>query len=312
MRYAAAAARIAFTVVLITALSGAWVTARADDGAIQTLTHKGLQRRYLVRLPYSAATPPEGAKLPVVLVLHGAGGNAFSVEAMTGFTEKARREGFIVVYPEGTGPLAGRYLTWNAGHCCGSAMREEVDDVGFIVALLERLIATCPIDPRRVYATGMSNGGMMAHLLGIHLSTRMAAIAPVVATLFGDEQKPQRAVAALMLNGMRDTIVPATGGPPDGRFRDFWDGTSTLPAQAQATFWAQANGCAAQPLTSDHGAYRVTRFDCPANADVEIYLFKEGGHVWPRAESGRRGADTPAASPDATDLIWDFFKTRAR
>lgn len=140
-------------------------------------------------------------RLPLVLVLHGGGGNAAYAERMTGFTDKARKEGFIVVYPEGTGRQEGQLLTWNAGHCCGYAMANRVNDVAFIDALIEKLIEDYVVDPRRIYATGMSNGGMMTHRLGIELSNRFAAIAPVVATLFGDERRPEHPVSAIMFNG---------------------------------------------------------------------------------------------------------------
>lgn len=98
---------------------------------------------------------------------------------ITGFTDKARAEGFIVVYPEGTS-RRGQLFTWKAGHCCGYAMEQRVNDVAFIGALIDALLARYPIDPKRVYVTGMSNGAMMAHRLGIELSEKVAAIAPAV------------------------------------------------------------------------------------------------------------------------------------
>src|SRR5688572_24879246 len=170
--------------------------AAAEDVPRQTLVHDGLTRSYVVRAPkklLKSDTP-----VPLVLVLHGGGGNAPNAEQMTGFTEKARREGFIVVYPEGYGRLKTALLTWNAGHCCGHAMENKVDDVGFIRSLIDEVSGRYPIDARRIYVTGMSNGGMMTHRLGIELSDRIAAIAPVAATVFGDEKKPSHPVAALM------------------------------------------------------------------------------------------------------------------
>ena len=94
----------------------------------------------------------------------------------------------------------------------GLAMRRRVDDVGFIGALIDKLSIDYPVDPKRIYATGMSNGGMMTHRLGIELADRVAAIAPVVATVFGDEREPTRPVPALMINGMLDKSVPFRGG----------------------------------------------------------------------------------------------------
>jgi polyhydroxybutyrate depolymerase len=279
-------------------------------GGRQLLVHDGVARSYVVRLPHAPANG--GAHLPLVLVLHGGGGNADNAERMTGFTEKARREGFIVVYPEGTGRAAGRRLTWNAGHCCGRAMRERVDDVGFIAALIDRLGKEYPVDAKRVYATGMSNGGMMAHRLGIALSGRLAAVAPVVAALFGDEPRPADPVSALMINGLQDRNVPAQGGPPGGRFPRAWDGTPVRPARAQAQFWADADGCADGPREDDRGAFRFSAYRCPAGKAVELYLVKEGGHAWPGGRKGSRLGDEPGSALDATDLIWSFFKAHPK
>lgn len=160
----------------------------------QALVHNGITRTYVVRTP--SAMPSRNVRIPLVLVLHGGGGNAFNAERMTGFTKQAKTRGFIVAYPEGTGRFNGKLLTWNAGHCCGYAMKNRTKDVDFIGTLIDKLIAEYPIDPRRVYVTGMSNGGMMAHRLGIELAHKLAAIAPVVATVFGDEVRPRHPVSA--------------------------------------------------------------------------------------------------------------------
>ena len=136
---------------------------------------------------------------------------------MTGFTRKVEPERILVVYPEGSGRFKTRPLTWNVGHCCGHALEKRVDDVGFISALIDKLSAQYPVDPARIYVTGMSDGAMMSHRIGNELSPRIAAIAPVVGALFGDEAPPTRAVSALMINGLLDKSVPPQGGPTGGR-----------------------------------------------------------------------------------------------
>ena len=280
------------------------------SGQRHSLLHDGIVRGYVVREPAGLAR--RQGKLPLVLVLHGGGGNAANAETMTGFTEKANEEGFLVAYPEGTSRFPGRLLTWNAGHCCGLAMATGVDDVGFIGALLDRLVEAYPVDPRRIYATGMSNGGMMAHRLGIELSGRFAAIAPVVATLFGDEKTPEGPVAAIMINGGLDESVPHEGGPPGGRFAAAWDGTPARPAVEQASFWARANGCADEPHAQDRGRVTTLRYRCPAGRGVELYLVEDNGHAWPGGRSGSRRGDEPSASLDATDLVWEFFTAQVK
>jgi polyhydroxybutyrate depolymerase len=276
----------------------------------QSFTHNGVRRSYVVRIP--DAVTKQGTRVPMVVVLHGGGGNAVNAEAMTGFTTKARQEGFIVVYPEGTSRGALGLLTWNASHCCGHAMQTRVDDVGFIGALIDQLVKDHPIDPKRIYATGLSNGGMMTHRLGIELSDRFAAIAPVIATLFGDEARPTRPVPALMINGMLDKSVPPEGGPPGGRFTGAWDGTPARPALDQAAFWARANGCVAAPDKAETAAAVVWRHRCEGSLAVTLYLVKNNGHAWPGGKAGTARGDTPATALNATDVIWEFFKGHTR
>lgn len=276
----------------------------------QTLVHDGATRSYVVRTPPGASKSK--AKLPLVIMLHGGGGNADNAETMSGFTAKAAREGFIVAFPEGSGRMKDKLLTWNAGHCCGYAMTNHVDDVGFINALLDRLIRDYPVDPRRIHVTGISNGGMMSHRLGIELAHRIAAIAPVVATLFGDEKKPAHPVAALMINGMLDKSVPYQGGPPGGRFYGAWDGTPAKPALAQAEYWAQVNRCTGSPDRQDRHAVVRWQYRCPDGKAVELNLIKDTGHTWPGGQRGFRGADDPGSTLIATDVIWDFFKTQQK
>lgn len=278
---------------------------RGPSGERQTLVHDGLSRSYIVRVPPAAPTP---GRMPLVLVLHGGGGNAPNAERMTGFTELARKEGFIVVYPEGSSRFKDKLLTWNAGHCCGYAMTRRVDDVGFIRNLIDKLVADYPIDSTRVYATGMSNGGMMAHRLGIELPDRIAAIAPVVAALFGDEKKPAHPVSALMVNGLLDKAVPHQGGPPGGRVANAWDGTPARPALAQAEFWAGANGCDGAPERVDRNPVAIWRYRCPAGRAVELYLLADNGHAWPGGQAGTRRGDKPGTSLNATEAIWAFFR----
>jgi len=283
---------------------------RAASGARQTLVHNGVERSYVVRLP--PALVSSKVRVPLVLVLHGGGGNAANAESMTGFTDKAAKEGFIVVYPEGSSRFRDKLLTWNAGHCCGYAMDKRVDDVGFIRALVDKLVEVHPVDPKRVYATGMSNGGIMAHRLGIELSEKFAAIAPVVATLFGDERRPAHPVSAIMLNGMLDKSVPHQGGAGGGRFPDAWDGTPAKPAEEQATFWAGANGCTTKPDKLDRPAFTLVQYRCPTGKAVELYLIKDNGHAWPGGQKGTRRGDKPSSSVNGTDMIWEFFKAHTK
>lgn len=276
----------------------------------QSLAHQGIERHYVVRLP--SAAPPAGQRWPVVLVLHGGGGDAAVTEKTTGFTSRGQREGFVVVYPEGTGRFANHLLTWNAGHCCGQAMQRRVDDVGFFAALIDKLVADFPVDARRVYATGISNGGMMTHRLGRELPDKIAAIAPVVAGLFGDEKPPASGVPALMFNGALDSSVPLAGGAPGGRFAEAWDGTRLLPATAQASFWAAANRCTGEPEVTKQGAVQRTRYRCPAGHEVELVVLADHPHGWPGGVPGSRLGAEPSTALNSSDEIWAFFKRQSK
>lgn len=277
---------------------------RASDDR-QVLRHNGIDRTYIVRVPDRVTRG--NAPVPLVFVLHGGGGNANNAEAMSGLTAKGQREGFIVVYPDGTSRGRAPMFTWNAGHCCGYAMENRVDDVGFINALIDSLQSMYRIDPNRIYVTGMSNGGMMSHRLGIELSNRIAAIAPVVGAIFGDEPRPRTPVSALMINGMLDKSVPYNGGQSGGRGARAWDGTPTKAVMEQGRFWAAADGCNAMPQQADRGGYLLTTYDCPTPRGVALYAVKDGGHAWPGGRKGSRRGDAPSEAIDATDVIWDFF-----
>ena len=288
---------VAFAAIAVTQIS------YADDR--QTIQVGDTTRTYVVRTP---KTLQANSRVPLVFVLHGGGGNAANAEKMTGFTEKAREKNFIVAYPEGSGRLRRGLLTWNAGHCCGYAIENKVDDVAFISALIDELIKRHSIDDKRIYVTGMSNGGMMSHRLGIELSHRIAAIAPVVGTVFGDERKPAQPVAALMINGLLDENVPFAGGAGAGRGKDAWDGAPAKPALDQGAFWAKANGCTTEPTKQEIGQQIQYRYKCPAGRDVELIALKDNGHAWPGGEKGSRRGDKPSESLNATDVIWEFFK----
>jgi polyhydroxybutyrate depolymerase len=280
-------------------------------GAQQTsLTHDGRERSYVVRAPRGLVRTD--APVPVVVVLHGGGGNAANAEQMTGFTKLVERERIIVVYPNGTGRRRERLLTWNAVHCCGTAMEQRVDDVGFIGAMLDTLAAVHPVDPKRIYVTGMSNGAMMAHRVGRELSPRIAAIAPVVGAVFGDEAPASNVVAAIIFNGLKDTSVPSQGGLGDGLGRRAWDGTPALPNLRQGAYWARVNECEAAPKLTESALVLHWVYTCPVGRAVELYQLKDNGHAWPGGRPGSRRGDKPSTVIDATELMWTFFKAHPR
>ncbi len=146
------------------------------------LAFQGLERKVLVHVPagYKAAAPT-----PLVIALHGGGGHAevMANEERYGLVGKAECEGFVVVFPNGYSQLrSARFATWNAGRCCGDARDHNVDDVGYIRALVNHLKARVNVDASRVFATGMSNGGMVSHRLACEAADVFRAVASVAGT----------------------------------------------------------------------------------------------------------------------------------
>ena len=179
----------------------------------RALVHQGRDRSYLVHLPPQADA---GATLPVVVNFHGGGGNARGQRDYSRMDQLADEAGFVVVYPEGTGRLDGFLLTWNAGSCCGYAADHDIDDVGFIRAVLADLSSVARVDERRVYATGLSNGAMMAYRLAAEAPDLVAAIAPVAGAAPIEPVPDMRAVGVLHIHSQDDPRALYAGGlgPP--------------------------------------------------------------------------------------------------
>src|SRR5262245_22721709 len=252
----------------------------ADDTMTRTITVDGRERSYLVHLPSRMA----GAPRPVVLAFHGGLNNARSMIGLTGLNDKADTEGFIAVYPNGTGRLA-RALTWNAGTCCGFAEEQRVDDVKFVQAVLDDLASQYHIDARRVYATGISNGGQMAYRLAAELPGRIAAIAPVSGSLEVDATRSTGKVSVLHFHGTDDPYIPFTGGHgrrslPGLRFNSVENAMRT---------WAAIDGCSGSPVVEalpdpvidSTSVSRRTYRNCLNGTEVVLYIVDGGGHAWP-------------------------------
>jgi polyhydroxybutyrate depolymerase len=267
------------------------------------LTVGALERTFTLHLPPGY----DGQRaLPVVIVLHGGGGNAASAASMSGMSAKADGEGFIAAYPNGTGQRDDRLLTWNAGSCCAYAAAQNSDDVGFIRALIELLKRDYQADPRRMFVSGMSNGGMMSYRLACELSDQIAAIAPVAGALNYAPCQPSQPVAVVIFHGTADQHVLYDGGPPQVRA----DPTPRVDASVKDAldFWTRHNQCTAAPARSETASLiHETYGACRNNAEVALYTIVGGGHSWPGGAAGRADADPPSPAISATDAMWTFF-----
>ncbi len=300
---------IVFVAALImTGLHGA----KAEDGyKFRAITVDGRERSYDAFIP--SAQEGVADPVPLVIMLHGGGGNADNAKMMSGFSDLAAKEGFIVAYPNGSGRRDDKILTWNAEHCCAYAMKNNIDDVAFISALIDEMVANDNVDPTRVYVTGMSNGAMMTLRLARELPDKIAAIAPVVGGMFGGEAKPLGPVAVMTINGSLDKSVPVKGGQTGNRFQGAWDGTPLEPSTYMGTYWVAANGCARAVKEGVEGDYiQYRRFICPKGQEVVQYIIRDNGHAWPGGERGKDRADGPSKHFDATREMWEFFMSHRK
>ncbi|MFZ5857607.1 MAG: alpha/beta hydrolase family esterase [Chloroflexota bacterium] len=287
--------------LLIATLACTRLTNRARGlpvDSVRELTHEGRVRDYHVHIPASLdLTQP----VPLVMVFHGGGGKAENAIRTTNFDEVADEEGFIVVYPNGTGPREVEVYTWNAGDCCANAMLENADDVGFARAILADVQTIATIDLKRVYAAGMSNGGMMSYRLACEAADMFAAVAPVAGAVTFAPCNPSEPVSVIHFHGTADEHVPYEGGiGPNAVYP-----AEYVSVQESVGFWITFDGCDSQPATSQMDKIQHTVWaGCERGSSVELYSISGGGHVWPG--SGRD--EGPGQSLLATWLIWEFFK----
>jgi polyhydroxybutyrate depolymerase len=251
----------------------------------------------------------EKTSMPVVLALHGATMNGPMMAWFTALNDKADEAGFLAVYPNGTGKRSSFF--WNGGKCCGSAVKENVDDVAFIDALLDDLAEAYSVDARRVYATGMSNGAIMAYRLAAELSDRIAAIAPVAGCMGTEIGTLARPVSVLHFHGTKDEFVPFEGGKGPKSIT----GTNFLSVDQSVGMWVKANGCDGQPqvdvLSKEGDKMTVSRRSYGPGkdgAEVVLVVIEGGGHTWPGQKSPAKILGASALNISANDLMWEFFE----
>lgn len=272
---------------------------------LSTVTVNGEKRSYLLHVP----TKAPGTPMPLVLALHQFTDTPKGMESLTGFSALADEEGFLVAYPK------GMTRTWNSG------MRDAPDDVAFLEALIDDVAARQPVDPTRVYACGISAGGMMSQWLACR-SDRFAAVAALAGSLTKDAVDRitgPRNVPVFLMHGTEDPVVPYAGG-------ETYAGPGMRPvflsAAEAGTFWGEKNGCGDRteireltPLDPKDPT-RVVRYSpaCPAALEVVRYSITGGGHTWPGHANWYPAFIVGPTSMqiDATREIWAFFRRHQR
>jgi polyhydroxybutyrate depolymerase len=253
----------------------------------RTVDVDGAERSYLLHVP--AGIDGLGP-LPAVFVFHGWSGTPEDMVVTTDFNILGDQNGFLAAYPRGTG-TGNNDLSWNAGACCGAALAGNVDETAFVRGMLADLGAIARVDPKRIYATGLSNGAFLSYYLACEMSGTFAAVAPVAGVLTDDPCRPEQPVSVVHIHGINDVTVPYAGGGSviPGGF---------LSVEETIQTWAKLDGCGGSPLTDEpfknvaHTAYG----DCRAGTSVELYAINYFGHRWPLINTF-----------PASRTIWDFF-----
>ena len=301
-------------------LSGAIAQTKDQEIGLQ---HGGRARSYILHVPSGGRA--DRAR-PLVIAFHGGGGNAPGFRDYAGLNAIGDREDVLVAYPNGTGPLRNTLLTFNAGNnCCGPAQRDGVDDVGFAVAVVEDVARRHAVDRRRVYATGHSNGGIMAYRFAAERADVVVAIAPVAGAMSLDRFAPSRPVPVLHIHSVDDPRALYKGGIGPA-FPGTNNRVTHASVEAGLAQWIKVNGCRTEPTVAEsrqgkpgsadakHTATRLVYSPCSTGADVEHWKLTVAGHGWPGGPSPLReqlgGPRTTLIN--AADEIWRFLSRYSR
>lgn len=279
---------------------------------LQWLWHDGRPRSYWLHVPPGY----NGTAVPLVVVLHAGGDYPARMAAKTGFTEKAAEETFIVAYPRGIYRWAPWWRMWNGGYCCGVAYERNVDDVGFVAALIEQLQGSLAVNASRIYVAGHSNGAILAYRVAAELSDIVAAVGPVAGSIGGTASEdsplwvipePEHPVSIIHFHGLLDENVPYDGGHGNNT----WGTGTDLPVNTSIAFWVRHDNCSRQPETWTSQSGNVTRdtyHGGDSGTEVTLYTIRNGGHGWPGSSMG----DRPSQEISATDLMWTFFQAHPK
>jgi polyhydroxybutyrate depolymerase len=291
------------------------------------LTSDGMARDYRLHVPPVAT---DGKSLPLVLNLHGATQNARLEEITSSMDPSADRGGYLVAYPDGTriskvltpDPVAKQaQYGWNAGACCGLPVARRIDDVGFLLKVISNIASRTPVDLRRVYVTGISNGGMMAYAMAAEASNHVAAISSVSGQVELLTIHPSRPVPTMEFHSLNDPIAKWNGVPNrNPRLR--------LSVMEGIDQWVRADGCSARPdqntklvgaphsISAGETATLVTYTHCHSGSEVALWRFTGSGHVWPGSTLNTGppsswilgGVGRGIILVDANESMWSFFQ----
>ncbi len=270
-----------------------------------SFTVQGRDRRaVIVNAPIAATTRP------AVIVLHGGMGSAAVMRANSGFDAVARAEGFMVVYGEGTEFGEGRHA-WNTGFLLRRQV-QDADDIAYFDTLIDTIVRDHGADPARIFMTGGSNGGMMTFVYAVARPERLAAAAPVVASMFTFDATPSVPLPILIINGAKDDEVPIEGGMSRNPLVRRAQEAPYKPLEEVVRFWVGVNRSDQEPEIETRGTVTTTvHAATPEGAVTEFVVDSAGGHGWPGSRSRREGS-APIEAFSGAQRVWEFFHDKAR
>ncbi len=266
----------------------------------RTINVAGKSREYRVHVPKTGAGSPR----PLVIVLHGGAGTGPNVQGFSLMDTVADAKGFITLYP--TGPRGMIGATWNAVDCCGLAMQKDSQDLEFVSTLIDQAVGAGCVDPKRVYVTGISNGGMFAYHLACDLADKIAAIAPVSGALMDPTCTPKRPVSVLVYHGTADKNVPWKGG---GDFKGAGAKHPFPSVDDDVKAWLKIDRC----TDEKHALYQkgdtscVVYDHCAEGTAVGLCTIEGGGHTWPGGKPVMTWYLGKATKDISNDVMWNFF-----
>lgn len=310
--YQIAATAVAVTVFMLRV--GAAFGAGIHPGEhFENVTIDHLDRSYIVHVPPQFDDQHE---VPAVIMLHGSGGSAEEAESYTGFDDESDREGFIVAYPNATLPFpnraSARYTNpalWHERCGLGDLASRSRADVDFISAVIDELERDYSADPDRIYVTGFSNGASMTFSLGVNLSDRLAAIAPVSGQFPDKQGSLSYPLPLLFIVGDEDPIHPFEGDELPLTGPDI-----ETPTMKTLLHWRQMLECKERKMNLVSEGVTQLRFnDCTRGGEIVAYTVEGLGHIWPGAPNTlTRWLGHSSCKLMATQVIWQFFKTHPR
>ena len=300
------------TVAVFLLLAVLVIVRRSFGNTASSITVDGHNRTYELHVP--AAYKGDQA-VPLVVALHGRGGTGHVIVGLTHFDSVADAHGFLVVYPDGLS------ASWADGRGATTSDTDGIDDIKFLSELIRKLARDYKIDSLRVFVTGYSNGGFMSQRVACELSSQVAAVGVVAATMgeiTASHCHPERPVSVMLIQGTLDPLVPIQGGPmgPNG------SRGMILSLQDAAKKWIGLDGCDSKPeiatlqdKAGDGTTIRREAFaGCKGGAEVIVYTLEGGGHTWPggKAYLPESIIGKTSGNMDASEVLWEFFAKHSR